>query len=83
MVHFFFLITAVGTVGLILSDFFSPVFLPDGWLHSLELGFYVGFNVGHIERAINGDLEGLSAIKLMANMCWMEVLAGIKKEHDV
>ena len=62
---------------------FFPVFLPDGWLHSLELGFYVGFNVGHIERAINGDLEGLSAIKLMANMCWMEVLAGIKKEHDI
>jgi hypothetical protein len=28
-------------------------------------------------------LEGLSAIKLLPNMCWMEVLAGIKKEQVI
>ena len=50
-------------------------FLPDGWLDGSKLGFCVG----HIE----GEIEGISAIKKMANMCWMKVLDKIKKEQDI
>ena len=59
---------------------FCYIILSDGWLDASKLGFCVGFNVGHIKVAIDGDLEVLSAIEHMPNMYSMKVLARIKKE---
>ena len=53
------------------------IFLPDGWLDGSKLGFCVGFNVGHIKGATECDLEGLSTIKHMPNMCSRKAQARI------